>query len=88
MEVPAACPTDCWVLPPHSCRTCRQIEQGDQDVAGLQAEAAGVEAARAALQQEVADAESEVAALQAEKEIQAGGEVKELQKEVDELSMK
>jgi hypothetical protein len=57
-------------------------------VAGLQAEAAGVEAARAALQQEVADAESEVAALQAEKEIQAGGEVKELQKEVDELSMK
>ena len=37
---------------------------------------------------ELADKVSEVNQLQTEKEIQAGGEVKELQQEVDELAMK
>jgi hypothetical protein len=50
------------------------IAEVEQQVAGLEAEAA--------------DKSSDIEGLRTEKELQAGGEVKELQEEVDKLAMK
>ncbi|GBF88023.1 structural maintenance of chromosomes 2-like [Raphidocelis subcapitata] len=66
----------------------RALESGQGELEALLSEAAALDARRAALESEAADRASEVAALQTEKELQAGGEVKELQEEVDRLAMK
>lgn len=68
---------------------CERVQQdGDSEVAELQGGIAAGEAQRRELELEVKDRDSDIRALEAEKQIQAGGEVKELQEAADALSMK
>ncbi|KAI8462562.1 MAG: structural maintenance of chromosomes protein 2 [Monoraphidium minutum] len=82
----------------HEYNLCqRALESGQGELDALQAEAAALDEKRAELEAEVADRDSGILALQTEKELQArggdrgwraGGEVKELQEEVDKLAMR
>jgi hypothetical protein len=67
---------------------CRAIASGEADLEAMAAGIAEVEGQVAALQAEADDKAGDIEALRTEKEIQAGGEVKELQEEVDKLAMK
>lgn len=64
------------------------MESGEEELAALAADVAAVDDQAAALEAEAAERESEIASLQTEKELQAGGEVKELQQRADELEMR
>lgn len=66
----------------------RCIENGQQELDQLQQEGAKLAESRGVIESDLADKQSDIQALQTEKEIQAGGEVKELQQEADALSMK
>lgn len=70
----------------HACREA--LLSGEQELSSLQEEARSLGEARERAEAEAAERASEVAALQAEKEIQAGGEVKELQEEADALALR
>jgi hypothetical protein len=67
---------------------CRAIEVGEAELAAAAQEVRQLEQQHAELAAEAADKQSDITALQTEKEIQAGGEVKELQQVADQLSMK
>lgn len=64
------------------------LESGQSELDQLQSEAAALDERKGALEAEAADREGDIAALETEKELQAGGEVKELQEEVDRLAMR
>mgnify|MGYP001806980234 CR=1 FL=1 len=68
--------------------TCRAIASGEAELAEMAAGIAEVEQQVAGLEAEAADKSSDIEGLRTEKELQAGGEVKELQEEVDKLAMK
>lgn len=67
---------------------CRAIEAGEAELAAAAQEIRQLEQQHAELAAEAADKQSDIIALQTEKDIQAGGEVKELQQAADQLSMK
>jgi structural maintenance of chromosome 2 len=69
----------------HACR--ESLGKGEQELAALQEQARELGEQREQAESEASERASEVAALQAEKEIQAGGEVKELQEEADRLAL-
>jgi structural maintenance of chromosome 2 len=69
----------------HACREA--LASGEHELAALLQEARDLGDARDRAEAEAAERASEVAALEAEKEIQAGGEVKELQDEADALAL-
>jgi structural maintenance of chromosome 2 len=69
----------------HACREA--LLSGEQELTQLQEEARALADARERAEAEASERASEVAALQAEKEIQQGGEVKELQDEADALAL-
>jgi hypothetical protein len=76
------------VLKVQSCDCCRTIDDEEVQIADLQQQLAALQSSSLEVEAELADKVSEVNNLQTEKEIQAGGEVKELQQEVDELAMR
>lgn len=67
---------------------CRAIEAGEAELADMAAGIEELEQQHTGLEADLADKASDIEGLRTEKEIQAGGEVKELQAEVDELAMK
>eukprot|EP00775_Hariotina_reticulata_P003904 gene3904-4158_t len=68
--------------------TQKAIEAGEAELAAAAQEIRQLEQQHAELAAEAADKQSDITALQTEKEIQAGGGVKELQQAADQLSMK
>lgn len=66
----------------------REIESGEAELANMVAEVQELEKQKAELEAEAADKAGDIAALQTEKEIQQGGEVKELQQQADNLAKK
>jgi hypothetical protein len=74
--------------PPRPRPRRRALTSGQSEMEGLQAEAAELDARRAGLEAEIADREDDIRGLETEKELQAGGEVKELGEEVDKLAMR
>lgn len=65
----------------------KNVEAADREVAGLEAQLRELSLQKDAVSAEIRDKESQIKDLQTEKEIQAGGEIKELQKEADGLLM-
>eukprot|EP00878_Enallax_costatus_P012275 GHUV01012822.1.p1 GENE.GHUV01012822.1~~GHUV01012822.1.p1 ORF type:complete len:987 (+),score=463.32 GHUV01012822.1:251-3211(+) len=68
--------------------TRRLIESGEAELAAMVAEIQELEKQKTDLEAEAADKASDIAALLTEKEIQQGGEVKELQQQADDLAKK
>lgn len=66
----------------------REIEAGEAELAGIIEQVQELQKQKAELESEAADKASDIAALQTEKEIQQGGEVKELQQQADNLAKK
>lgn len=66
----------------------RNLVHGESDIQLMQRGLAELDEKRKALEADVQDKESDMRALQTEKEIQSSGEMKELQKEADELNMR
>ncbi|KAF6256242.1 structural maintenance of chromosomes protein 2 [Scenedesmus sp. NREL 46B-D3] len=69
-------------------QTQKVIESGEADLAAMAADVEQLEQQAAELDGEAADKASDIQGLQTEKELQTGGEVKELQQEADQLAMK
>jgi hypothetical protein len=67
---------------------CRVIESGEAELVAMAADVEQLEQQAAELEGEAADKASDIQGLQTEKELQTGGEVKELQQEADQLAMK
>lgn len=67
---------------------CRKIASGEAELADMAAGIAEVEGQVSALEGEAEEKVSDISGLRTEKELKAGGEVKELQEEVDKLAMK
>jgi hypothetical protein len=67
---------------------CRAIASGEAELADMAAGIAEVEGQVAALEGEAEEKVSDISGLRTEKELKAGGEVKELQEEADKLAMK
>ena len=66
----------------------RLQHNGEAEVRSVQDAMSDIDAAAAALDLEEREATDAIAGLQTEKELQSGGEVKELQAEVDEIAKK
>jgi len=77
-----------WLTHCLSVWPCRAIEAGEAELADMAAGIAELDQQHATLGAEAADKASDIEGLRTEKEIQAGGEVKELQQQVDELAIK
>ena len=72
--------------PCRCCCCCRLQRSGEADIAEVDRAASSIDAQAAALDLTIREKEDEVAGLQTEKELQSGGEVRELAQQVDELS--
>ena len=68
-------------LPP--CLPCRLQQTGEADVRGVQDALSDLDAQWAALELDLREKADQIQGLQTEKELQAGGEVRELQAEVE-----
>lgn len=64
------------------------VDSSEAELAAMSGSIAELEGRQGALESEASDKMSDIEGLRTEKEIQAGGEVKELQEEVDRLAMK
>ncbi|WIA16380.1 hypothetical protein OEZ85_013075 [Tetradesmus obliquus] len=69
-------------------QTQKVIESGEAELAAMAADVAQLQQQAAELEGEASDKASDIQGLQTEKELQTGGEVKELQQEADQLAMK
>ena len=75
-------PLPCSALP----RPCRLQQTGEADVRAVQDALSELDAAWAALELDLREKADQIQGLQTEKELQSGGEVRELQAEVDDIS--
>lgn len=64
----------------------RQLETGEAEMADMASQIQELEQRKVQLEAEAADKASDIAALQTEKDIQQGGEVRELQQSVDDFA--
>ncbi|WIA36579.1 hypothetical protein OEZ86_007870 [Tetradesmus obliquus] len=69
-------------------QTQKVIESGEAELAAMAADVAQLQQQAAELEGEASDKASDIQGLQTEKELQTGGEVKELQQGADQLAMK
>lgn len=65
---------------------CRLQKNGEDEVRGVQNQLSDLDAQSAALELDIREKSDQIEGLQTEKELQSGGEVKELQETVDEIS--
>lgn len=65
---------------------CRSQEAGNSEIQGLRDKIESVRLRASELAAELQDKDSDIKSLQTEKELQSGGEVKELSQKTDELS--